>query len=143
MAAAVAQRKDCRLSIENMAAVAGVCRSTVKNAIFEAGQRGLPTVEECQITSFRDDTNVVRIGGPGMAGLDPVGPDEGFCLANPCAREGASRSQLSGEGGKRVTGTPIVMFRFWENEAGGAKRRLPRGSGRLLPKQLCENSHRR
>nr|WP_128083323.1 hypothetical protein [Methylobacterium sp. B34] len=100
VAAAVTRRKDCRLSIENMAAVAGVCRLTVKNAICEAGQRGLPTVEECQITSFRADTNVVRIGGPGMAGLDPVGPDEGSCLAYPCAREGASRSQLSGEGAK-------------------------------------------
>jgi hypothetical protein len=36
VAAEVARRKDCRLSIENMAAVAGVCRSTVKNAIREA-----------------------------------------------------------------------------------------------------------
>jgi DNA-binding XRE family transcriptional regulator len=33
VAAEVVRRKDCRLSMENMAAVAGVCRSTVKNAI--------------------------------------------------------------------------------------------------------------
>ncbi|MCJ2099052.1 helix-turn-helix domain-containing protein, partial [Methylobacterium sp. E-046] len=46
VAAETTRRKDCRLSIENMAAVAGVCRSTVKNAIREARQLGLLTVEE-------------------------------------------------------------------------------------------------
>ena len=61
VAAEAVRRKDCRLSIENMAAVAGVCRSTVKNAIREACQLGLLTVEERQITGFRNDTNVVRV----------------------------------------------------------------------------------
>ena len=61
VAAETVRRKDCRLSIENMAAVAGVCRSTVKNAIREAGRLGLLTVEERQITGFRNDTNVVRV----------------------------------------------------------------------------------
>ncbi len=60
----LARRKDCRLSNENMAAVAGVCRSTVKNAIREARQLGLLTVEERQITGFRNDTNVTRIISP-------------------------------------------------------------------------------
>lgn len=40
MAAEVARREDYQLSIENMAAVAGVCRSTVKDAIREARQLG-------------------------------------------------------------------------------------------------------
>nr|WP_015061126.1 hypothetical protein [Pseudomonas sp. K-62]BAM13962.1 hypothetical protein [Pseudomonas sp. K-62] len=61
VAAETVRRKDCRLSIENMAAVAGVCRSTVKNAIREARQLGLLTVEERQLTGFRNDTNVVRV----------------------------------------------------------------------------------
>lgn len=61
VAAEVARRKDCRLSIENMAAVTGVCRSTVKNAIREARRLGLLTVEERAITGFRNDTNIVRI----------------------------------------------------------------------------------
>lgn len=61
VAAETARRKDCRLSIENMAAVAGVCRSTVKNAIREAVRLGLLTVEERQLTGFRNDTNVVRV----------------------------------------------------------------------------------
>jgi hypothetical protein len=38
-----------------------VCRSTVKNAIREAARLGLLTVEERQITGFRNDTNVIRI----------------------------------------------------------------------------------
>lgn len=61
IAAETARRKDCRLAIENLAAVAGVCRSTVKNAIREARQLGLLTVEERAITGFRNDTNIVRI----------------------------------------------------------------------------------
>ncbi|MBL7309275.1 helix-turn-helix domain-containing protein, partial [Escherichia coli] len=61
VAAETTRRKDCRLSIENLAAVAGVCRSTVKNAIREARQLGLLTVEERAITGFRNDTNIVRI----------------------------------------------------------------------------------
>ena len=64
VAAEVARRKDCRLSIENIAAVTGVCRSTVKNAIREAARLGLLTVEERQITGFRNDTNIVRIVSP-------------------------------------------------------------------------------
>ncbi|MGX9984599.1 helix-turn-helix domain-containing protein [Methylobacterium fujisawaense] len=61
VAAEVARRKDCRLSIENMAAIAGVCRSTVKNAIREAQRLGLLTVEERQVTGWRNDTNIVGI----------------------------------------------------------------------------------
>ncbi|MCB4806578.1 helix-turn-helix domain-containing protein [Methylobacterium brachiatum] len=61
VAAEATRRKDCRLSIENMAAVAGVCRSTVKNAIREARRLGLLTVEERAVTGFRNDTNIVRI----------------------------------------------------------------------------------
>jgi hypothetical protein len=64
VAAETARRKDCRLSIENMAAVTGVCRSTVKNAIREARQLGLLTVEERQIARFRNDTNVLRVISP-------------------------------------------------------------------------------
>jgi hypothetical protein len=61
VAAEVARRGDCRLAIENVAAVTGVSRSTVKNAIREATRLGLLTVEERQVTGWRNDTNVVRI----------------------------------------------------------------------------------
>ena len=64
VAAEVVRRKDCRLSVPNLAAVAGVAETTVRNAIREARKLGLLTVEERQITGFRNDTNIVRIISP-------------------------------------------------------------------------------
>ncbi|MCJ2068145.1 GntR family transcriptional regulator, partial [Methylobacterium sp. J-030] len=61
VAAEVARSSDCRLPNENLAAVTGVSRTTVKNAIREAARFGLLTVEERQITGWRNDTNEVRI----------------------------------------------------------------------------------
>jgi hypothetical protein len=61
VAAETVRRKDCRLSVPNLAAVAGVAETTVRNAIREARKLGLLTVEERQITGFRNDTNIVRI----------------------------------------------------------------------------------
>ena len=61
VAVEVARRGDCRLAIDNLAAVAGASRSTVKNAIREAVRLGLVTVEERQVTGWRNDTNIVRI----------------------------------------------------------------------------------
>ncbi|WP_409566199.1 hypothetical protein [Methylobacterium sp. J-070] len=60
----VMRRKDCRLSVPNLAAVTGVAETTVRNAIREARKLGLLTVEERQITGFRNDTNIVRIVSP-------------------------------------------------------------------------------
>jgi hypothetical protein len=64
VAAESARRGDCRLSIEHIAALAGVSRSTVKSAIREARRFGLLTVEERKVRSWRNDTNVVRIVSP-------------------------------------------------------------------------------
>lgn len=61
VAAETVRRKDCRLSVPNLAAVVGVAETTVRNAIREARKLGLLTVEERQITGFRNDTNIVRI----------------------------------------------------------------------------------
>ena len=61
VAAETVRRKDCRLAVEHLAAIVGVCRSTVKNAIREARKLGLLTVEERPVTGFRNLPNVVRI----------------------------------------------------------------------------------
>ncbi|MFK5600635.1 helix-turn-helix domain-containing protein [Methylobacterium sp. HMF5984] len=61
VAAETVRRKDCRLAVEHLAAIVGVCRSTVKNAIREARKLGLVTVEERPVTGFRNLPNVVRI----------------------------------------------------------------------------------
>ncbi|MCJ2073866.1 helix-turn-helix domain-containing protein, partial [Methylobacterium sp. J-030] len=57
----VAGRRDCQLALETLAAVTGVSRTNVKNAIREDAQFVLLTVEERQITGSRNDTNVLRI----------------------------------------------------------------------------------
>lgn len=61
VAAEVVRRKDCRLAVGHLAAIVGVAETTVRNAIREARKLGLLTVEERQITGFRNDTNIVRI----------------------------------------------------------------------------------
>ena len=111
VAAETARRGDCRLAIEHVASVTGVSRSTVKAAIREAKKLGLLTVEERRITSFRNDTNVVRIVSPewtawlrlarkGVTARDPLG-----------RKEEPSRYPLGAKGGgvKSSTGTPTQV----------------------------------
>ena len=105
VAAETARRKDCRLSIENMAAVAGVCRSTVKNAIREARQLGLLTVEERQITGFRNDTNVLRIISPEWLAWIRLARKGGHGSLPLSRREGHHGPTFQGTGVKSVTGT--------------------------------------
>src|SRR4051812_8887920 len=57
----VVRRGDCRLCIDHIAALAGVGRSTVKNAIRQARTLGLLTVEERKETAWRHLSNVVRV----------------------------------------------------------------------------------
>ena len=109
VAAETARRKDCRLSIENMAAVAGVCRSTVKNAIREARQIGLLTVEERQITGFRNDTNVLRVISPEWLAWIRLARKGKHGSLLPSRREGHHGLTSQGGGVKSVTGTPTEV----------------------------------
>ena len=61
VAAETVRRKDCRLAIGHLAAIAGVAETTVRNAIREARKLGFVTVEERRVTGFRNDTNLLRI----------------------------------------------------------------------------------
>ncbi|GEP11760.1 transcriptional regulator [Methylobacterium gnaphalii] len=61
VAAEINKRGDCRLSIEHVAALAGVARSSVKRALREARALGLVTIEERRLSRYRSETNVVRI----------------------------------------------------------------------------------
>src|SRR5215213_3889392 len=58
------KRGDCRLTNKEIADVAGVCITTVKNALRAARMLNLLTVEERRLTAFRNASNVVRIMSP-------------------------------------------------------------------------------
>ena len=61
IAAETRKRGDCRLTNGELADVAGVSITTVKNALRHAQALGLISVEERRLTAFRNDSNVVRI----------------------------------------------------------------------------------
>ena len=60
----VKRRGFCDWPMDRLAACAGVCRSTARNALREAQARGLVTVEERRRSYTRSDTNIVRIISP-------------------------------------------------------------------------------
>ena len=129
VAAEIARRKDCRLSIENMAAVAGVCRSTVKNAIREARQLGLLTVEERQITGFRNDTNVLRIISPEWQAWIRLARKGGGGSPSPARTEGHHGPTSQGGGVKSVTSTPTEVPDLGKTRPAEPKKSCRRAAG--------------
>src|SRR3954464_5160724 len=63
-AAAPRERGDCRLTNKEIADVAGVSITTVKNALRAARALNLLSVEERRLTAFRNASNVVHIVSP-------------------------------------------------------------------------------
>lgn len=64
VAAEVSRRGQCMLTIGHIAALAGVCRSTVRNAIREAQALGFLTSEEWRITAWRNAPNTIKLVSP-------------------------------------------------------------------------------
>lgn len=64
VAAEVARRGLCRLTIGHIASLAGVGRSTVKNAVRQAAALGILTSEEWRLSAWRSAPNTVRIVSP-------------------------------------------------------------------------------
>src|SRR4051794_16818662 len=58
------KRGDCRLTNKEIADVAGVSLTTVKNALRAAQALGLISVEERRLSAFRNAPNIVRIVSP-------------------------------------------------------------------------------
>lgn len=77
VAAETVRRKNCRPAVEHIAAIVGVCRSIVKNAVREARKLGLLTVAERPVTGFRNLPNVVRIVSAGVDGLAAADAERG------------------------------------------------------------------
>ena len=51
----------CTLTLDHIAALAGVGRTSVRNALREARLHGLIAVEERRLTAWRNDSNLIRI----------------------------------------------------------------------------------
>ena len=64
IAAEVARRGLCRLTIGHIAVMAGVSRTTVQTAIRQAVALGILTSEEWRLTAWRSAPNTVRITSP-------------------------------------------------------------------------------
>ena len=61
MSVEIAAKGACTLTLEHIAALAGVCRSTVKNALREAQGLGLVRIEERRLTAWRNLPNRITI----------------------------------------------------------------------------------
>jgi hypothetical protein len=124
VAAEVVRRKDCRLSVPNLAAVTGVAETTVRNAIREARKLALLTVEERQITGFRNDTNIVRIVSPEWAAWLRL-----TRTRDPQSKLGSSASAAPRQGGgcKSTNRTPTEVLVLSE-------------SGKMEPKKGCRQA---
>src|SRR3954466_16337868 len=61
VAAEALRHGRCTLVLEHIAALAGVCRKTVKNALREAQRHGLLGIEERRLSAWRNAPNVVTI----------------------------------------------------------------------------------
>ena len=64
IAAEVARRGLCRLTIGHIAVLAGVSRTTVQTAVRQAAALGILTSEEWRLTAWRSAPNTVRITSP-------------------------------------------------------------------------------
>jgi len=124
VAAETVRRKDCRLSVPNIAAVAGVAETTVRNAIREARKLGLLTVEERQITGFRNDTNIVRIISPEWTAWLRLARTR-----DPLSKLGSSAPTATAQGGgcKSANRTPTEVLILSE-------------SGKTAPKKGCRGA---
>jgi hypothetical protein len=95
VADAVAANGQCVKSIAEIAARAGVCRTTAQNAIREAARRGLLVVQERRREGRRNEVNIIRIvSAEWRTWLTRRG---GFKKSNPTD----SRLALQGKNGDR------------------------------------------
>ena len=85
----------CTLHIDALAALAGCCRTVVKNAIRQARLLGLILVKERRVPGLPSLTNVVRIVSKDWIGWLKLGGGVGVRSATPTG------SQFSIRGGNR------------------------------------------
>jgi hypothetical protein len=84
IASEVTKRGSCSLAIGHIAALAGVCATTVKNALRAAHGLGLIRIEERRLTAWRNLPNLVTITSLEWLSwlrIGPKGEGANLCLA--------------------------------------------------------------
>jgi hypothetical protein len=119
VAAEVRTKGSCTLTIGHLAALAGVCRKTVKNALREAEALGFLRVEERRLTAWRSAPNRVTITSPEwQAWMQMRRRGEGVKAYPPRIQEGKKGAPLA----QRAAG-----------KEGGRSGELPRTARRVSP----------
>jgi hypothetical protein len=77
VASEVTKRGTCSLAIGHIAALAGVCATTAKNALRAAHGLGLIRIEERRLTAWRNLPNLVTITSPEWLSWLRIGPKGG------------------------------------------------------------------
>ena len=77
IASEMMKRGACTLAIGHIAALAGVCATTVKNALRAAHGLGLIRIEERRLTAWRNLPNLVTITSPEWLSWLRIGPKGG------------------------------------------------------------------
>ncbi len=115
VAAEVAKRGACALTIGHIAALASVSETTVRNALRQAQGLGLLTIEERRLTAWRNASKVMCIASPEWeAWLRLRWPQGGGCkFVNPTLTDSRTTASLTpmrsaaraaGEQGGRANG---------------------------------------
>lgn len=117
IAAEVSRRGQCMLTIGAIAGQAGVCKSTVRNALRQAQALGILTSEEWRITAWRNAPNTVKI----------VSKEWSTWIRLRARR--AERS--SGGGSKSVNPTNTHIYKISTFNATARKKEVERGGGRF------------
>lgn len=117
IAAEVSQRGQCMLTIGAIAGQAGVCKSTVRNALRQAQALGILTSEEWRITAWRNAPNTVKI----------VSKEWSTWIRLRARR--AERS--SGGGSKSMNPTNTHIYKAATINTTARKKEVERGGGRF------------
>ena len=124
VAAEASKRGACKLTIGHIAALAGVGRSTVRNAIREAVALGLLRSEEWRLSAWRSAPNTVTV----------VSPEWQAWLRLARRRGGGVKTMRPTPTGSRekVGQQAQVVERKPERSSGGGSRTRAAGAGAML-----------
>ena len=123
LAETVVRSGDCRHCNDYIAALAGVSRSMVKNALRQAKRLGLITVEQRRVAAWRNNTNIVRIVSPEWEAWNRL----------------KRRSIPEGGGVKSVTGSNTIDIKLGKKRGLRGQKKLSRRGRRARKNEPDEN----